>query len=105
MKVSQSDQTCALGAAIFGAVAAGPEHGGFKTVEEAQQTVTGTKEVYHPDRINNVVYREMFELYSQLHDAFGTSSWSGSLSNVMKDLIALREKQRYRRINARRTQT
>jgi L-ribulokinase len=105
MKVSQSDQTCALGAAIFGAVAAGPEHGGFKTVEEAQQAVTGTKEIYQPDRNNHVVYREMFELYSQLHDAFGTSTWSGSLFFVMKDLIALREKQRYRRINARRTQT
>jgi len=105
MKVSQSDQTCALGAAIFGAVAAGPEHGGFKTVEEAQQAVTRTKEIYQPDRNNHVVYREMFELYSQLHDAFGTSTWSGSLFFVMKDLIALREKQRYRRINARRTQT
>ena len=105
MKVSQSDQTCALGAAIFGAVAAGPEHGGFKTVEEAQQAVTGTKEIYQPDRSNHVVYRDMFELYSQLHDAFGTSSWSGSLYHVMKALIALRETQRDRRINARRTQT
>jgi len=105
MKVSQSDQTCALGAAIFGAVAAGPEHGGFKTVKEAQQAVTGTKEVFQPDRNNHLVYKDMFKLYSQLHDAFGTSSWSGSLSNVMKDLIALRETQRYRRIHARRTQT
>ncbi len=105
MKVSQSDQTCALGAAIFGAVAAGPEHGGFKTVEEAQQTVTGIREVYQPDKSNSVVYKDMYELYHILHDAFGTSSWSGSLSHVMKDLIALRERQRGRRIDARRTQT
>jgi len=100
MKVSQSDQTCALGAAIFGAVAAGPEQGGFNTVEEAQQAVTGIREVYFPDKINFAVYRDIFKLYCQLHDAFGTSSWSGSLSFVMKDLIALRETQRDRRINA-----
>ncbi|MCJ7580759.1 MAG: ribulokinase [Candidatus Aminicenantes bacterium] len=100
MKVSQSDQTCALGAAIFGAVAAGPEQGGFKTVEEAQRAVSGTREVYFPDKINHAVYRDMFKLYRQLHDAFGTTSWSGSLSSVMKDLIALREAQRDRRNNA-----
>jgi L-ribulokinase len=91
MKVSQSDQSCALGAAIFGAVAAGPEHGGFKTVEEAQQAVTGIREVYQPDRNNHTIYKNIFELYRQLHDAFGTSAWSGSLSHVMKDLIALRD--------------
>jgi len=100
MKVSKSDQTCALGAAIFGAVAAGPEHGGFKTVQEAQQAVTGISEVYQPDKTNHSVYRGMFKLYQQLHDAFGTSSWSGSLSLVMKDLIALRETQRDRRSHA-----
>ncbi len=94
MKVSQSDQTCALGAAIFGAVAAGPEQGGFKTVEEAQKAMTGIREVYQPDKNNHFVYKDIFKLYRQLHDAFGTSSWSGSLSFVMKDLIALRETQR-----------
>ena len=94
MKVSQSDQTCALGAAIFGAVAAGSEQGGFNTVEEAQKAMTGIREVYQPDKNNHVVYENMFELYRQLHDAFGTSSWSGSLSHVMKGLIALRETQR-----------
>ena len=29
-----------------------------------------------------------------LHDAFGKTGWSGSLEHVMKDLIALRERQR-----------
>ena len=30
----------------------------------------------------------------QLHDAFGTVEWSGNLQNVMKELIAIRERQR-----------
>jgi L-ribulokinase len=94
MKVSRSDQTCALGAAIFGAAAAGKEKGGFSTVEEAQEALTGIKETYEPDSEKHNVYKEMFRLYSQLHDAFGTESWSGILYSVMKDLIALRERQR-----------
>jgi L-ribulokinase len=94
MKVSRSDQTCALGAAIFGATAAGKEEGGFSTVEEAQEALTGIKETYEPASEKNNVYKEIFRLYSQLHDAFGTDSWSGILNNVMKDLIALRERQR-----------
>jgi L-ribulokinase len=94
MKVSRSDQTCALGAAIFGATAAGKEKGGFSTVEEAQEALTGIKETYEPAPEKHTIYKEMFRLYSQLHDAFGTDSWSGILYNVMKDLIALRERQR-----------
>lgn len=95
MKVSRSDQTPALGAAIFGAVAAGKELSGYSTVEEAQAVMTGTKEVfYKPRGESRRVYRELFRLYSQLHDAFGTSAWSGALHNVMKDLISIRERQR-----------
>jgi L-ribulokinase len=94
MKLSRSDQTCALGAAIFGAVVAGKEKGGFSTVEEAQKILTGVKETYTPDPENHIIYKEMYRLYSQMHDAFGTGSWSGILYNVMKDLIALRERQR-----------
>ncbi|MCK4556094.1 MAG: ribulokinase, partial [Candidatus Aminicenantes bacterium] len=94
MKVSGSDQTCALGAAIFGAVAAGKEQGGFSTVEDAQKALTGIKETHEPDPENHDVYTELFRLYSQLHDSFGTQAWSGNLHNVMKDLISLRERQR-----------
>lgn len=94
MKVSRSDQTCALGAALFGAVAAGKETGGFSSVEDAQNVLTGIKETFQPDPENHQVYKELFRLYSQLHDAFGTESWSGTLYNVMKELIALRERQR-----------
>ena len=94
MKVSRSDQTCALGAALFGAVAAGKKKGGFSSVEEAQNVLTGVKETFQPDPEKHQVYKELFRLYSQLHDAFGTESWPGTLYNVMKELITLREKQR-----------
>ena len=94
MKVSRSEQTCALGAAIFGAVAAGQGQSGFSTVEDAQKALTGIKETYAPDAERHKVYTDLFGLYSQLHDSFGTQAWSGALYSVMKDLIALREKQR-----------
>lgn len=94
MKVSRSRQTCALGAALFGAVAAGEERSGFKTVEDVQKAITGIKEVYEPDAENHRIYQKIFDLYSQIHNAFGTSAWSGTMHNVMKDLIALRERQR-----------
>jgi len=90
MKVSQSEQTCALGAAIFGAAAA--EAG---TVADLQTKVTRTREkVYHPIPENVAVYAEIYELYRALHDAFGTVEWNGSLHPVMKKLLAIRERQR-----------
>ena len=95
MEISRSDQTCALGAAIFGAVAAGRRAGGFANVREAQDAMCGVKpHVFRPNPKNKAVYAEMYRLYRTLHDAFGTNEWSGSLSHVMKDLIALRERQR-----------
>jgi len=95
MKISRSDQTCAVGAAIFGAVAAGAKESGFKTVGEAQDAMCGVRDqVYKPDASAHKVYAELYTLYRQLHDAFGTAKWSGKLNHVMKQLIALREKQR-----------
>ncbi len=95
MKLAAGDQTCALGAAIFGAVAAGAKQGGFATVQEAQGKLSRVREkVYLPDPQRQAVYAEMYALYRTLHDAFGTKEWSGKLDQVMKQLIALREKQR-----------
>jgi L-ribulokinase len=90
MKVSRSEQTCALGAAIFGAVAAGAGR-----LSELQNKVTATREkVYHPIPENVAVYAELYELYRTLHDAFGTRNWCGHLHPVMKKLLEIRERQR-----------
>jgi len=89
MKVAQSEQTCALGAAMFGAVAAGA----FDSLQDAQKVISRTREtVYQPDFAAHVVYAELYALYRTLHDAFGTATWSGQLSSVMKELLALRER-------------
>jgi L-ribulokinase len=95
MKVSRSDQTCALGAAIFGAVSAGRREGGFETVQAAQALVCGTRDtMYRPDPKRHRVYGEVYELYRTLHDAFGATGWSGRLDDVMKKLLAVRDRQR-----------
>ncbi|MEJ2354468.1 MAG: ribulokinase [candidate division WOR-3 bacterium] len=94
MEISGSEQTPALGAAIFGAIAAGKETSGFLNIEEAQDTLTGIKKRFEPNPENNSVYKKLYVLYKQLHDAFGTEKWSGKMQNVMKDLLAIRDKQR-----------
>ncbi len=94
MEISGSEQTPALGAAIFGAIAAGKETSGFSNIEEAQDKLTGIKKRFEPNTSNNSVYKRLYALYKQLHDAFGTEEWSGKMHNVMKDLLIIRDQQR-----------
>ena len=94
MKISRSEQTPALGAAIFGAIAAGKERSGFPSILDAQNAMTGTKEVFEPNPEVHLVYKKLYLLYKQLHDAFGTEIWSGKMHNVMKDLLIIRDRQR-----------
>jgi len=95
MYVSRSAQTCALGAAIAGAVVAGRAAGGYASIPAAQRAMTGLKpKVYKPQAKAGKVYAQLYALYRQVHDAFGASEWEGSLHNVMKDLLAIREKAR-----------
>ena len=91
MKLTRSDQTPALGAAMFGAIAADA----FANVESAQAAVTDTKAaVYDPNPEHHAVYQRLYVLYKQMHDAFGTPDWSGSMYTVMKDLLEIRDHER-----------
>lgn len=91
MRISRSSQTCALGAAIAGAVVAGA-HPDYPT---AQRAMTGLKpRVFAPDPDAHAVYRELYTLYGTLHDAFGTREWSGNLHGLMKRLLAIRDAAR-----------
>ncbi len=91
MEVSRSAQTCALGAAIFGAVAAGAEAGGYATTEEAQTAMTGVKPLnYVPDPAAHEVYLRLYALYKRLHDAFGVKGTRDELYDVMKTLLDIK---------------
>ncbi len=97
MMISRSAQTCALGSAIAGAVAAGKRDGGYDDFSEAQEAMTGLKtRVFTPDPSAHAVYKDLYQVYRTLHDAFGTSRWQGSLSHVMKQLIEIRNRTRSR---------
>lgn len=91
MKISKSEQTPALGAAIFAAVSAGEQVSGFKDIYSAQEVMTGTKDIFNPIPENNEIYKKLYSLYRQLHDGFGTKEWSGNMYNIMKDLLDIRD--------------
>lgn len=90
MRISRSPQTCALGAAVFGAVVGGA----YESVQAAQSRMTGARpETFEPDPRHAAVYAELYELYRRLHDAF-SGRGDGGVQNVMKDLLALRDRVR-----------
>jgi L-ribulokinase len=95
IKISRSGQTCALGAAIAGAVAAGKSAGGYANYADAQKAMTGLKpRIFQPNATAHTVYKELYSLYRKLHDAFGTQQASDNLYPVMKELIEIRNRAR-----------
>ena len=95
IKISRSAQTCALGAAIAGAVVAGSKVGGFDNFTDAQRAMTGLKSrIFKPTPKAHEVYKELYTSYRKLHDSFGTPDADGSLYGVMKDLITIRNRAR-----------
>jgi L-ribulokinase len=91
MKISRSAQTCALGSAIAAAVVAGAH----KDYATAIKRMTGLKPtVYKPNAKAHAIYKELYAVYKQLHDAFGTKEWHGNLHGVMKKLVDIRSRVR-----------
>jgi len=85
--IAGSGQTPALGAAIYGAVAAGEEKGGYETVVDASKVMANLKdEVYTPIPENNEIYQKLYEEYKILHDYFGRG-----LNDVMKRLKNIKQ--------------
>jgi L-ribulokinase len=95
MQISRSDQTCALGAAMAGAVVAGKAAGGHENFAAAAQAMTGVKaQSFQPIPENQAVYEKLYQLYRQLHDAFGVRGTQANLSGVMKELLNIRDATR-----------
>jgi L-ribulokinase len=92
MNISRSAQSCALGSCIAGAVVAGKKAGGYDNVPDAQGAMCGIKDAtYKPIPENHKLYTKLYALYKQLHDAFGTTDYSGKLANVMKELLDIKD--------------
>jgi len=72
IKVSASHQTSALGASMYGAVAAGMSRGGYDSIFDAAKKMSHIKpESFKPNMNNYWVYSRIFEEYKKLHDLFG----------------------------------
>lgn len=86
VKIAASPQTPALGAAMWGSVAAGKAAGGYDTIEEASAVMAGLRaERYSPIPEHAAVYDKLYEEYVILHDYFGRGA-----NDVMKRLKQIR---------------
>ncbi len=91
MQVSRSEQTCALGSAMAGAVIGGA-HADFGSATAAMTAVR--EKQYQPNPKSAAVYERLFALYRELHDAFGIQGHQAELYPVMKELLAIRDEQK-----------
>jgi L-ribulokinase len=90
LRVAGATQATALGAAIFGAVAAGK----FDGVAEAQaRLVPPPAREYSPVPAARAVYDRLYALYRGAHDAFGRGA-RVDMREVMKTLLRLRHEAR-----------
>ena len=86
LRVGESLQAPALGAAMFGAVAAGRSGGGYDSIVEAAQCMARLQPtVYRPNEAYRTTYDALFAEYRALHDYFGRGT-----NDVMKRLKSIR---------------
>jgi len=85
-RISASDQTPALGSAMFGAVAAGAAAGGHDDIGAASRAMASLRdEVYRPTPAHRATYDVLYREYVRVHDYFGRGG-----NDVMKTLRELR---------------
>ncbi|WP_339290510.1 ribulokinase [Paenibacillus sp. FSL W8-0187] len=86
IKVADTIQTAAFGAAMFGAVVAGKEQGGFASIVEAAEAMARVREdTFKPNEAHVRVYDQLYKEYKGLHDYLGRGE-----NGVLKRLKALR---------------
>ena len=88
-KIAESAQTCALGSAMWGAVAAGKARGGYDDITTAAAHMARVKDkIFKPNAFAHAIYDQLFAEYKKLHDYFGRGE-----NDVMKRLKTIREEQ------------
>lgn len=88
IKISGSPQAPALGSAIFAALAAGSEKGGYDQIEEAVKHMGKVKNhTYKPIPENVTLYDQLYAEYKELYTYFGKQN------DVMKRLKKLKNIQ------------
>jgi L-ribulokinase len=90
LSIAASAQTPALGSAMWAAVAAGADAGGYDRIEDAATAMARLRdEHYVPDPAAAAVYDQLYAEYKTLHDYFGRGD-----NDVMKRLRAIRDRAR-----------
>jgi L-ribulokinase len=94
MLIAGSPQTPALGSALAAAVTAGTAAGGYDDWAEAQRRMTSIKSKrFEPRADAQAVYGQLFDIYRDLHDAFGgVAAARPNLGSVMKRLLEIKER-------------
>jgi len=86
IKLAATPQPGCLGSAMFAAVAAGREAGGYGDIYEAVKKMARIKrKMYKPNAKNNLIYEKIFAEYEILHDYFGRGA-----NDVMKRLRSMK---------------
>ncbi|GIP03778.1 ribulokinase [Paenibacillus lautus] len=86
IKIADTVQTAAFGAAMFGAVAAGEDQGGYGSIVEASEAMARVREeTFKPIEANVRMYDLLYKEYKGLHDYLGRDE-----NGVLKRLKALR---------------
>ena len=86
VRVAATSQGPALGSAMFAAVAAGKEKGGYENIVQAAKAMAITDNlVYQPNETASEIYDLLFLEYHRLHDYFGRGE-----NDVMKRLKTIK---------------
>ncbi len=87
--IAASNQTNALGAAMYGAAAAGSARGGYSSIQEAAAAMARVEEAtYIPNEANVAVYERLYKEYIKLHDYYGRGA-----NEVMRTLKKMKSEQ------------
>lgn len=84
-----SREVTSLGSAIFAFLAAGA----FRSIEEAQQRICPSHNVYRPQPETQSVYDQLYALYRRLYFDFGRATSATAFGDVLPSLIHISREQ------------